>query len=142
MERESRGTFLSQLRVGRRGGGFLPNGRQIKRETSYFSSRFQAGEREKERRFLAHGSGIMGKKRDRWKEKKRRRLMREPAAGSHGPLGSGLRPQKSSGFTFQRVALEADDEKRKKGKNYSQKKKKKLEAAPAFRPSRQVAGTV
>lgn len=31
------------------GGGFLPNGRQIKRETSYFSSRFQAGEREKKR---------------------------------------------------------------------------------------------
>lgn len=51
-------------------GGFLPNSRQIKRERSYFSSRFQAGERKKKRRFLAHGSGIMGKKRDRWKEKK------------------------------------------------------------------------
>lgn len=51
--------------------------------------------------------------------------MREPAVGSHGPLGSGLRPQKSSGFTFKRVALEVDDEKVKEGEELFSKKKKK-----------------
>lgn len=33
-------------------GGFLPNSRQIKRERSYFSSRFQAGERKKKEKVL------------------------------------------------------------------------------------------